>query len=406
MAGYGAIGGLDYNDPYLKAALASYNINCKGADIAQNDATTVSNPYAAYAAAAASSDVPQLSGTPQTVAEESGIDTGMVVGGALTLAAAAGACIIGHNAGKGKGIIQGWKNIIKGLGGASKKAAGATQLTAINTKNGLRYLVPGKRTDVAKSAADIQKLITENNLNVSAERLELNAESVISGFNFKGNKVVIKDGVITDIINSKKSSILKVLEEAEEGTAKNKLYNDILKAQSEFAKGAEADKDFLNGIIDIKYTNKSGDEIYEMLLKRYGTTPAQTDIKGLSTLERFKFDAPEVQHLVCSEAEKALIMPEFIKNRKLTDGMTLGEYSLKINGTTCYFNGKDLVAIEGASGKCPAGSAGYENWLNEVKSSRLFGTNKTTNQDLVNKEIARIFEKREYIPLEAVVKAA
>lgn len=403
------ISGLDYNDPYLHAALASTNINFRGGSsyVAQNDATAVANPYAAYSTSTGAT-VPQVSFA--AAGEENNSDTGMIVGGALALAAAAGACIIGHNAGKGKGIIQGWKNIWnKWTSSSAAKTVkeATTQLTAINTKKGVRYVIPGKRTDMKRSETEIANLIKDNDLDISAERLGLTGDSVIDRFFLDTRTIKIKDGEIVEILGKDGKPALKKLQNAKEGTRDNIAYNKILKVIEELAKGKDADKKVLNSLKDIHYTNTSGDEIFEMMLENYGATATQADIKGLSTLKRFTLNDQEIQSYVLSESEKILISAGALKDGKLSDGLTLGEFKTEINGKVCYFDGKKLVAVEGAGGeKLAVGSLGADKWLEEEARKGIFGR-KVSNREAVEAKLEAIFEKRsEKIPEGAVIKIA
>ncbi|MBR6127405.1 hypothetical protein IKQ21_06945 [bacterium] len=350
-----------YNDPYFRAAFASPNVNFRGGSqyIAQNDATTVANPYAAYDTTTGVT-VPQTSFA-ATEAEESNSNTGLLTAGALALLMI-GAGAIGYKNGSGKGlkrIADGWKNIWKKVTGSAAKADGSTQkITAVFGKDGKvsHYLHPEHRT----GNLEFDKL-GEYGLSPKADELFYNpSKSIVNRFNVNGYEVKMVDGKIAEI-NKDGKNVLSELISAEAGSQEEALYKGIQNIQTSLGKEAkDIEAKVMDGVTDINYTNISGDTTYNLTLLKYN---GETRFDNFTTLKRLLPNCPELKKLEISEAEQALFTNDFI-NGKLFEGANI-RFNPEIGGKICHFDGKKLVGIseKGSKEILEENTVGYKTFV-------------------------------------------
>ena len=437
----GINGTSNYNymsDPMFLAALNSYNANGTSFGAAQSTAQQIQGAantaqgnagisqeqlLAQYAAAQQGQGTTQSSAYESIMAqqqpqEEESSSTGkklLVVGGVLVAAATIGAFFLGKGKAEGIGgrLKEGFKTMLGWFKGkstdvvktATEESKAATEkLTAIVENDGVKFLNPEVLTTVEGEAA-INSFAKAHNITVpTGEKLGLTAESALSEFTAGGYNVKLKDGQITEILDSGKTNVLP--QWLNSGAEREKaLIEGFSNIHAELGKEASAiDKTILDGVKDIGYVNKFGDDAFHIVQQTYGATP---ELKSLQTLERLTSSSPQMQSYILQAGEDAFTHPEFLNKRHLVDGLELGNYTEVVNGTKCYFNGKDLIAIDSADGIfCPKGSMRFNEWIKESTQRKVIGVpySTTPNQEAVNNLIDRIFVKREYIPNGAIVR--
>lgn len=425
----GALGYPNYmSDQYFLQALNSYNPNFKRSSNVQNVSSQNEQSLEALKQYQQQESGNQSVNMPATQLEEESSGNGLLVGGAIAAAAAAGACIIASKRGNGK-VIEGFKNIFKGIKGTSSKAEKAAnsatdRLTVIMGNGKLQYLIPEQRTEVMNNVAKINEFAAEHGIDINSKKI-FNENSVLHKLKVKNNNtnytVIFENGDIKSIMdttgkgknNGKELSEIIKNAKGNEKEKLEKFSEQIVKIREELAKGKDFDKDILNNVTNIEYTNTSGDEIMKMLMENINK---EATIKEFSTLKRFDINAPELRAYVPqTEAEKALINPDFIENRKLVDGLTLGrhEYTTNDSTTTYLFNGREIVGIKQNGQELKVGSFGYNQWMAEKANTNIwdkirsfFSGQEYTNEEAAKKYLEKLFEGKIEIPEGATVIAA
>lgn len=242
--GYGinGIGAYDYmslmNDSAFMAALQSYNPNSlafKG----QQAATQSQVPDNAAMLGGLDSGVTPLSFKAASQTEKGGSGAGLLVGGALTVAAAAGA--ICFTKGKGKGwerLADGFKTIFKG------KPTRAMKDFTLNAKDGSRIVVEkgkvvsirtmGKETVIDKDVATYIRnngIATPVKSAIDTKTGKLVENAALGSFTIKFNNktYLVEDGQIVKAFDKKGKEIKgKTIDEILGGD-KDKLNNKLAK---------------------------------------------------------------------------------------------------------------------------------------------------------------------------------
>lgn len=361
MSGYGvdSIGSIGGYDQYLAAALNSYNPNFRGSQPAathQADTTTVSPSFEG------TSSLPKAD---YSKSSDSGLISGLIVGGALAAGGAA-TLIYASKKGNGKGVVEGFKNIWKGITGrTSEKAAEAAEAVAKGTKPAAKplenlkividkttgkpvYYVPGK-TVTTSDPGRISSLLGKDKELKKLTGLRFNSgETTINGATF-----TLKDGGNSNVIEFMNGKIIKIKNGS--GTditstfvdASGKLKDSFSSvSDTEFAskigdyieriKAGNADlilsKDL--ALSNINYTTKIGDQVAEVFRSGISTKLGKPQIKKLTTLKECSATSDEVLAYVRkAKAEgkdlSAIIADKFALKGKLPEGYKVGEFELR-----------------------------------------------------------------------------
>jgi len=328
---YGALTGIDYNSIDYNSLLKYYmamnqNVNFKGSqDVSQ---TQPVNPYLTSNSAipVTNSQTNQSSGGFGFI--EGALATALIGGGALLL-------LKGRKAG---GIGNAIKSLLSrgNIGGKSK----LSKLTAIKTKEGIRFLQPGKTEVINKP--EIASFLENNGIIFTNAEKEFKAGvSKLTNFEFGSYKIKIKDGEIVEIVKGTSSTnILENLKKAKATSPDGKDYKSIKEIIAELGKTSDADLTILGNAKNIRYTNVSGDNTLALSVTKYGD---KAELEELTALKRFKFEDPEIQALKLNISEKAFAKEDFWKDEKIGKNFVIGNYNCEINGETCILKGNKLL---------------------------------------------------------------
>lgn len=395
------MGGYDWssvmNNPYFMAAWQSKNVNFKGnTDNKTNDAAktgeTKTNSNTNFKGSEDGA-IP-VKETP----EDSSSLLGTLTGVGATLAIGGGALYMlkKGNFGKASEVV---KSVFERGGAESSSSVSSIlkRLTAVKGQdNKIRFLIPGKTTTATgeTAVADLTRKYGIENA-VKGERLAYSPRtSALESFRYNAGgetfTVHTEDGVITKIVDKKGQEVLKRFTEAQEKTADAATYEKMENALKELIKEKDVDKNVLNGVGNIQYTNTFGDDVIKAYLDRYGVDPK---VREFTTLERFEFGSDEMQALALKADEKVFANSKFYKDGKLIDGITVSSFSHNLGGSSFVgnFDGRTLVSITRADGKVlPQGSAGYEAIVEQYQKD-------------IDKLIRRVYDKRDYIPTGATI---
>lgn len=243
------------SDPYFMYALNSYNPNFMGTQqtpaVSQPQNYTIEQP-------AVTTTAPSFKGSDD---EKESSNAGLIVGG--TVVAGAATLIYAAKKGNGKGIKEGFKNILRGLTGkgtekaaqeAAEKATKAMKEFSYKAKDGsIVYVKDGKIAKVAikgedkvlDKAGEINKYIADNGVTIpnAFTGSKLTDGVNLTKYQFTHNKktYTVENGEIISIeVGGKKVNKDKVSEFLEKmnATEKGQIDNKIAKVQSgEKAKG-------------------------------------------------------------------------------------------------------------------------------------------------------------------------
>jgi hypothetical protein len=134
----------------------------------------------------------------------------------------------------------------------------------------------------------------------------------------------------------------------------------------------------LNGVTNIRYSNKYGDDTLNMVMKKYGETPKLQSVK---TLEQFDKTSDAVKAYVPSGSEEIftgeLVNQTgnwFTKKGVLVDGIGVKKCDEEIvRGTRCFFEGDKLVKIVQGGNTYEEGSFGFIDFVkNNEKAIEQF----------------------------------
>lgn len=294
-------------------------------------------------------------------AEESGVNTGMVVGGALATAAAIGACVIGRRAGNGKGIIQGWKNIVKGFKSGAKNVENVTSRFTAQRVNGKNlYMIPGENITVKNN---IEAFAQKNGVNLRPERLKFNSEfSKINAAEFESEvnglkyTVKIKDGKF-EIFDTNGNAL-------SEAWAKNKDMTEALAGitdrvntiQSGVIKGNYS---AFKGLKNVEYTNTLGDDVitiqrdianratFESPTGKWHSQAADRKVTELTTLERFDENSDKVQaYFNNNSGTQDKFTSKSITKGKLPEDLNAGGGVIRIGNNYYHFANGEVSGVE------------------------------------------------------------
>ncbi len=384
----GAIGGYtptDWNaimsNPYFLMAANSPNVNFKARTESASSAGATQNTNAATEN---TQNTVQQSVVSQSDAAQEGVSLGQTALALTMLGAGAYALIKGHKSGY---LEKAWKKL---TGKSGNKAAETVlnQMTAVKNGNGeIKILVPNKTTMFA--GKKIQPAVNEYGIQqaVSESRQAFNPEiSAVKSFRITTPEdsytVFIKDGEVTKVVSAlmkKDEDVLARLTNAGAETTDAKTLERFKKIAEELAKDTkEADKSVLNGVTNIRYSNKYGDDTLNMVMKKYGETPKLQSVK---TLEQFDKTSDAVKAYVPSGSEEIftgeLINQTgnwFTKKGVLADGIGVKRCDEEIvRGTRCFFEGDKLVKIVQGGNTYEEGSFGFIDFVkNNEKAIEQF----------------------------------
>ena len=268
------------SDPYFMYALNSYNPNFMGTQqtpmVSQPQNYTIEQP-------AVTTTAPSFKGSDD---EKESSNAGLIVGG--TVVAGAATLIYAAKKGNGKGIKEGFKNILRGLKGkgaetAAEKATRAMKEFSYKAKDGSIVSVKdGKIAKVAikgedkvlDKADEINKYIADNGVTIpnafTGRKLTDGVNLTKYQFTNDNKTYTVENGEIISIslVNGDKVNKDKVSEFLEKmnATEKGQIYNKIAKIQNgEKPKNGFIDKSVQYTWVDdagVTYTrgyNKSGE---------------------------------------------------------------------------------------------------------------------------------------------------
>ncbi len=376
--GIGSIGTSYMNDPYLMYALNSYNPNfmgtqSSGAMSGYPGMPEVTTPYAEPSVNTPTTTVPT---------EESGSNTGLIVGGALATAAAVGALVKG----KGnpvKGVKAIWKSL-SGKGEATTKEAVkevSDKIKAFKSRNGsIVYTIPGRNKTI-KNPAEIQSYAQQYGIDLKQLSKFNSEKSKLTEYKFKYedggriNTVTVKNGEITDINNGTKS-IKEILESTNGDDIKfvealNKRVNDI-------EKGISGNQSAYKDLFDIRYQTQIGDNIVNMSRSSIGS---KAKVEELTTLERFGQNSEALKAYLYNNPEaKNIFLSKEFKKGKLPQGMKVESFDYNFNkDIKCHYKNDKLAGIT-------VGGKYYERGTDKCDAFLA------DNEDIIKKQIDKLFK--------------
>ena len=365
-------------DRYFQIAAAS-PVNFRASQSSQ-----VTSPYAA-------------SGVQTGIASNGGIPVTQSIpaessGGVTLTEAALGTAIIGGGAllllkkGQFSKLLNAGKSVL----GIGKTAEGKiSKLTAIYTKDGIRFLQPGK-TETHKGEAAIRTFMGKNGIQFTKAEQEYRAGvSALTGFNAEGFEVVVKDGKIEKIFRTGTvDDVLETLQRHDVNPELAKKYKSIQDILAELGKTSDADKEILAKAKNIRFNNTVGDNTLHLSMTEFGK-PAE--LNELTALKRYKFTDEEIQKLKPTGSESAYANEEFWKNRKIGQEFTIGEHFAVIDGHRCRFEGDKLVSVaEGGGNPYEEGTNYFINFFNK-------------NKKAIEERIKEAYEKHKKIEIGTII---
>lgn len=399
----GLYGGIDYNslmnNPYLYYAMMSPNINFKGntESSEKTDASaSVSNTNTQQNLTNSVIDTSQAQSSEGSSFAQSALALTMIGAGAYAL-------FRGHKSGY---LEKAWKKI---TGKTDNKTVNTVlqKMTAVKNGNGeMKIQVPNKTKTFAgtKIETGVQGYGVQSA--ISNARQSFNPQtSVIKSFHITTPEdiytVFIEDGQITKVVSAlmkKDEDVLSRLANAETGSTDAELLSRFKKIVTELGKETkEADKAVLKDVVNIRYSNKYGDDTLNMVMEKYGETPT---LQSFKTLEQFDRTSEAVKSYVPSASEE--VFAGEIVNKKgnvfnkkgvLVDGLEVLKCDKEIvSGTRCFFEGKNLVRIEENGVVYPIDSFRFKEFIKE-------------NEKAINEFKKGVFEDRiaSKIPQGAVI---
>ena len=349
------IGGSYYNDPYLMALMQSYNPSFR-ASAPASAAAADSTASAVQAPLTTPAVTTQTSAAASSDGDKDDSNTALLVGGALAVAAATGACIYAAKRGNGKGMIEGFKNIwqdVKGL--SSKLVNGAegkktTRFTVIKNADGsVQFLVPGKNTTV--KGDEITNFAEKYGINLkNLFGLKSGGKTTVNSGIFKidGNTVSFKDGKITEVKNAAGDVLEKFVGNTSELAGDDKVFltrmDDFIK---EIVKNPKIRKD---GLIEANITRQIGDDILTGVYK-YKEKPS---LQSLTTIARLEKNDPAVKNFLLKnpKIDKIVKSKDFVENGKILMGKTPESVIFKFNDRDFVMNNGELQGFyETVNGK-------------------------------------------------------
>ena len=363
-------GAYDYNaimsNPYFLMAANSPNVNFKA------NTENASNTDGVQSAGSVSNN--SQNNIPQTVVsqphEEQGSSFAKSAFALTMIGVGAYALFKGHKTGY---LEKMWKK----FSGKSESGTVNTvlqNLTAIKNGNGeMKIMVPNKTKTFA--GKNIQSGVNEYGIQqaVSESKQAFNPEiSVTRSFQVETSAdrytVFVKDGEVTKVVSAmmkKDEDVLARLTNAEAGSTDAEALAKFKKVAEELGKDSkDIDKSVLNGVTNIRYSNKYGDDTLNMVMAKYGETPKMQSFK---TLEQFDRTSEAVKSYTPTSAEEVFagnLVNEtgnlFNKKGVLVDGVGVLRCNEEIvSGTRCFFEGDKLVKIVQGENTYAEGSFGF-----------------------------------------------
>lgn len=254
------------SDPYFMYALNSYNPNFMGTQqtpaVSQPQNYTIEQPVV-------TTTTPSFKGSDD---EKESSNAGLIVGG--TVVAGAATLIYAAKKGNGKGIKEGFKNILRGLKGkgaetAAEKATRAMKEFSYKAKDGsIVYVKDGKIAKVAikgedkvlDKAGEINKYIADNGVTIPSAFTgsKLTDGVNLTKYQFTHNKktYTVENGEIISIVDGgKKVNKDKVSEFLEKmnATEKGQIEKKIAKVQN-----GEKVRGFVDNSIQYSWVDDAG----------------------------------------------------------------------------------------------------------------------------------------------------